>query len=928
MIEAVEHLEGFQNKLTELSSYNEIYKTLNAIKVENPELNFGTKLLRRLGNEGVVSTAQDKERILYSLYSIALYQLCYKELKKHYYTVKEVLLELCFSKKSQNLYQYSYDQKFYSLHNNGHMNMVLLDHKIEKNNIFILKSEVERFKNEYISWPEAANQAGITMDSFKHWMMSYSKVIIRLKNDTDYFYIYRKDWTLFLKEKKNIGYISRAQVAKALGVTEPTVDKVISIYNIAPIKRDGDNITNYFKQEDVNRLIKRQNQLWLQFRKKYFSSKEATSILGISSISLRSKNYNDKIRSFIVPPLISINRDEINFRKGGGWFIYLKKDVLVVNQQRELPRWVEKVLIDIIHQSDQVTFKTFETALKEAKISFSDKGKKTEQYWHQYVKKKITNSKATDDTKRKEIRKYITTTIKLTKMTLLQEIFDFTENEINMSVFNSTTESTVQTEMYKFLKVISKTRNNSSLPISFKFNKLKNIYKKNNKEEKKEKTIYPTKQYIDLLDFSCDIQERKLRAIEDIRKQFNGESHSNRDSSWLYVLLHLNNTWRHYDVTLFPRITLKGTAFEQMDPLDALNWIEKNDLTELETSNIINHVKSIPFKHSKTKKKRYFFCSEDLSSAFALAVVLCELRCRICQPLMDTVIDFGNNRNFKESQKKTFFEGFKHQDFNFMSKQMNRTLISYIYSIIKNLTNRNPVEITKYIRSHASEETTNIYIQIPQEQLDFISNQLFLKGHFGYAYDALCELILPEKMENMDIKNRNALLIKNVFGDAFQIEQTARYMNRLTKEQQSVRKVLEGLSLEERVELSNSIKLGLQPAKKEGYQCIFKSCRNKEIDCDKCPFSVPNFYALSQLEEDFYLQLNEYKEKFNSTDKDGEKIRLSNILYSYIHLIGVAVNKFGSETVSAFFKNGLDGVKNELAALPSSKELVTIPEIK
>lgn len=55
------------------------------------------------------------------------------------------------------------------------------------------------------------------------------------------------------------------------------------------------------------------------------------------------------------------------------------------------------------------------------------------------------------------------------------------------------------------------------------------------------------------------------------------------------------------------------------------------------------------------------------------------------------------------------------------------------------------------------------------------------------------------------------------------------------------------------------------------------------------PICSSKFYALSQLEEEFQMNFNEFKEKFDSTTKQGEKIRLSNLLYNYLYLIESAV---------------------------------------
>lgn len=712
-------------------------------------------------------------------------------------------------------------------------------------------------------------------------------------------------------------YVVKEQVAKKLGITADNVEKAAKEYNIEKIKEKG-SVYTYFKKEDVLFLIDKQNELWKQVRNDYLTTEETLQILNIAHTTLGQKVFKDNIRSIFVPPLLCIIRDGIHFRQGRT-LIYLKKDVLSFNEKRKR----EKSIENIIYQSEAPIYDVLLTALQEGDIDFNDNGKETAQYWFTYVKRKSSKSKASRATTKKEIRMLFNTTILLTEMTNLKEVFTYTERELNLAIFNSNVNKTVQTEMYKFLRQVSETREIAGVSTNYNFKKLNNVYKKPNRVQN-EKTIYSIEEYISLIDYTKDIVQHKKRAIEDIRLQIEKEKHSHRDSSWLYVLLHLNNAWRHYDAASFPRIDLQQTQIGKMETLDALEWIEKNSLSEQDIITIINQVRAMSFVHSKTKKKRHFFCSQELTAAFAHAAVLCELRCQICQPLSHALIDFNNRtKTFKEVLKKAFFEGYDN-NFIFKSKQMNRTLISYVYSVIKKTTNRNPLEITKFIRSHSNEETTNIYIDIPQEQMDFITNQIFDLGHFGYAYDALSELILQEPIDNREERTQTSLALKEVFGNVYHIEQVARYLNRLSEEQQIVYKVIRGLSLEERKKIYTSIKLGQQPAKKEYFQCIYQTCKFPNRDCEKCQFAVPNFYALSQLEEEFQMNFNEFKEKFDSTTKQGEKIRLSNLLYNYLYLIESAVKKFGKDEVSSFFKNGLEEFKKDLRSIPNLKEYVTI----
>lgn len=502
-----------------------------------------------------------------------------------------------------------------------------------------------------------------------------------------------------------------------------------------------------------------------------------------------------------------------------------------------------------------------------------------------------------------------------------------TSNELNLAIFNSKVNKTTQLELYKFLREVSKTRIESEREIRFKFNRLLNVYQQK-KTIRLDKSIYSVDEYLSLVNYCKDISAMKKKAIRDIYSLLSQKEYEYLDSVWLYVLLHLNNAWRHQDVVNFPRIDFKHTTLEKMSPSDLLRWIETNDLSQPDVQTILNQVYAMKLIHSKTKKRRYFFCSNELMESFATALVLCEIRCRLHSPLYTSVINFDNsNQILKKTQQRPFFADFK-QEFLFQSKKMNRSLISYMYNVIQKTTNRNPLEITKFIRSHSSVEVTNIYVDIPQEQMDYITNQLFSLGHFGYAYDALSQMVLPDGDEVRETQTKNALFIKEVFGDVIQIEETIGYINALSKEQDNVQKVLEELPIETLNETYKRIQIGEQPGKREGFQCLYRTCPHPHKNCHSCSFAVPHFYALSQLGDEFYEKTNEFKEKMNTNIKLGEKIRLSNQLYGYLYLISLAVKKFGKESVSSFFELGLEVAKEQLKEIPSTREFVSIEKFK
>jgi YHS domain-containing protein len=906
--------------------YKGEYKTITGIKRDNPELMelFSSKYLSKMGEENIITSEKDGEKTLYSLSSISEYNYYYRLFKEFYLTLAEALISLGYQK--TNTYQYANIERFLYMKEQGFMNVICLDHKIGPHQYFVSKKEVERFKENYISFTEAADEAGKSIATIKFWMSKeYKKPIVYLnKKNVNLFYILRTDWIDFYQNKIKTKYISMDSAAKELGISTNNLEKVAKEYKIKFFQEQKEQLTYIqFLKEDIEFLKKAQAKLWRSTLDKYYTRDETMEVLGVTgSGTLGSQPYKDIITSIFVPPLICTIKEDISFRKGREK-IYLKKDVDTFFEQKKKINVVNEILSTM----DSNPYNSVFTSLQEENLFFSENGKITEIYWKKFLKNKTSATRASDSTIRKEIRVNYNTSKMLIQLTATKEIFMYSTKELKAAIFNSNIQSSVQTKAYQFLKKIAASRKKQSEVVNYDPASLPNIYLRN-KQKQSDKSIYSINEFINLIDYVKDVENHKQKAIASIQQCFNKQTHYNYDSSWLYVLLHLNNAWRHSDVTKFPRINLDATTLDKLDSKSALSWLENYQLNAKDINEIINQVSAIKFTHSKTKKRRYFFCSDELKSAFAHSTVLCELRCRINTPYSDTLINFDNRAgNFKEIFKKEFFADFD-LDFNFKSKQMNRTLISYIYSVITKMTNRNPLEVTKYIRSHSSIETTNIYIDIPQEQLDFITNQLFHMGHFGYVYDVLGELLLDNALTDREEKTKHSLILKEVFGDVHQIEYFSNYLKRLIEEQNSVKSVLLGYSVEDREQLSNLIKLGQQPAKKEGYQCIYSKCPYPSRDCEKCPFVISHFYCLSQLSEDFDKIYKEFKTKLPNTTIKGEQIRLANILYSYVHLITLAKKRFGEESITSFFSRDLEEIREQINELPSQIHLVTIPHLR
>ena len=80
---------------------------------------------------------------------------------------------------------------------------------------------------------------------------------------------------------------------------------------------------------------------------------------------------------------------------------------------------------------------------------------------------------------------------------------------------------------------------------------------------------------------------------------------------------------------------------------------------------------------------------------------------------------------FSVKAHNTFFENFEIKDFQFQSRKMNRTILVLIYMVLVKRKGSAALKIAQRLRAHENFETTNIYLVIPQHELDELSESLF-----------------------------------------------------------------------------------------------------------------------------------------------------------------------------------------------------------
>ncbi|WP_394191430.1 hypothetical protein [Paenisporosarcina quisquiliarum] len=692
-------------------------------------------------------------------------------------------------------------------------------------------------------------------------------------------------------------FITLTNISDLLGLSLQITKEVLKENDLEP--KYINNSGKHYLKSAIHLLKENQDLLYKTFEKEYMTMNEIRSEKKIGL-----KPYRN-LTSISVPKIIMKGKYKSKI------YVYPKVEIEELYVIRKKEQHLKEILKDV-----SIPFPVFEKLISEKGINFSPNATLTKKYWTSFVRQKLNKTQGSKANVKVLINRLVTITGIIANSTIEKEIFSYSTNELNLLFFNTELYLDYQVVIFSFFNVI----NDETHFNIFDFAKLKNPNIVRRSKVTNNKQVYSPKQFIELLDYASKVELHKQNAIIDINNALkNIKKYKKYDSAWLYVLLHLNNGWRSSDFTYkIPRLELPPNISINTD-------FSKNPLSSKEAKLIIVQLSSKlqSFKHSKNRKSNYFFCSEELEYPLANALMICELRTRLINPNNIHLIDFMNEDNEMLTGTQNLFFSNYSKDFKFGSLKMNRTFMGLMTDVIKKKTNRNPLEITKFIRNHTDIETTNVYIDIPQEHLDYISSQLFDKGYFGYTYDLFLKVLL-ESDQNDPISSINkSNIIKNVFGDIYNIENLSKYINHLEKEDEALLNYLKTLTKKELLEKMLLINLGQLPAKEENYQCIFGKCIFLERDCSRCPFSIPHFYALTKIGENIVKRLNDYKEIHNNSMYLGEKVRISNLLISDLLILSYAKEKFGEDVLSAFINIEYAELKKQIKSLPNPYEYMS-----
>lgn len=761
---------------------------------------------------------------------------------------------------------------------------VFVEYPINSIKLFISKHSIDRFISNYISLDEMISRCSqLENKQYKNnicFKLKINSFQLGMKR-----YFKRSDFEKILKHLESMEvnsdhYYSLDEFKQILSVTLSKHYLQIEEEYSLITKRDAYQ-RKYYIREVVDSLKIRQDAL----KEKYMSLAE------IKEIAL-NKGYFNSINSF------NSTQCKVKGEPIDSLLRPLFKDKRIMYSREAVNTWFEKIRIKRVLStvSMESDFDTFKYRLEVSGINLNELGPFTSENWLQFVSSRLNRSKSSVYSKQKYINSYVNETehlINLVSSTKKLEIYSVTSNDINI-LFNQIPLNNAMI-IYQFAKKVYYKLKNQKLE-TFDLKRVTNPY--NITINPKDKSIYEYKKYKKLYNYAQDISLHKERAILDTLNIISGKG-SKRTlkyyaSSWLYILLHLNNAWRHSDAVSFPQVNLSGTQIIDLD------WMLRNELSDEDTDYIINQVYRAEFIISKTQVKNYFFCSKELKKPFATAIAICQLRTNAISPFHESLIDFSTKgQQFTETRSRRFFELFGEEQFLFSSRKMNRSLMSYVYVILsKTQKGTAGLKTIQKMRGHLKQETTNFYVDIPEEDLNFLSKQLFARESFGFVYDTFLDVLQGVEIDR-EKRTTEIQCIQNYFGDIHKIEEISSFLNVIHTDRKTVLDRILSMGFDEALEFLNKIETGQLPSKKENIQCMFaeSGCvkTGQGVDCFDCAFSIPNYYALSSLGASLQDRLNRYLEsqKLEIEKPFYEQRKRARLFYIQLELFAQAIQRFG-----------------------------------
>jgi hypothetical protein len=883
------------------------YITFNNIKNNKlfPGYSINRKRLNELVVEGKLRTFTNNKGQYYFIEDIKTYIKTIDQFNSEFISIQEFFTSIIPSRKPYQQYM----NKFMKILEGLDIEIYSFDNMPPTQRTkFVRRIESNKFNSKYISFLDLFSEQNLHSypTEFFRMLKENNIEILQIFARHEYTFVSRREYEVFRSKSDDI---TLKNTKEYLDINNSTnFNNVLIEYNIKSYR--GKYKRHYINKDDFDFLSKKQKSVLTYLSNNYYDLDELENLFESYG---RSKVPGEKIASFnkIDIPFIARVSKYKNKNK-----LYSKKEV----EKFLLKIEKENLISDILSVTSTNYMDLLNSILLIDGYIRDENETITMKFWFIHIHKTIQSSSASHITKVRRISKFAKVTLLLKNAVGNKEIYNLSNKELELCLFNRKINITYRQEIYQYLRNL----NQVLLEKKEQLIDLSNFTNIRQKKVGEESEIYDVEVYLKLCNFIADSEQHRKKNIEILQQYLNnGNSpYINYSSYWLYIILHLNNAIRHQDVLEFPRSEVSSLNFFNIRSFDDLKDLI---ITDKDAAAIVKIYQLHWYTHNKNKEQSPFYCSHLLTKSFAYAIVFCEF-IQETKKIYNTnkLIDFNSKSNNPNTViKKYFFKNFKINRFTFKSRKMNRTLITLISTIINTDNQLDSIHIARHLRGHVNIETTNIYINIPQNHFDLVMSQVFDKGSFGYVYDLIYKKYYEfENNDKGSSKHELVRGIKQVFGSVSKLEELTKKFTYLYNRRKEAEDYVSSLTQDEVYEKFRTISLGLSPAKEVNFQCLFNSCISLKVNCNKCPFSIPNWYELITIGKRLRLNMLKYDEIIkNEFTPWGELQKIYNFIILDIAYILEAHKKFGEEIIDLILADDFEIIKERLLSLPDPLNL-------
>ncbi|MEK4078719.1 hypothetical protein [Solibacillus sp. FSL K6-1126] len=402
------------------------------------------------------------------------------------------------------------------------------------------------------------------------------------------------------------------------------------------------------------------------------------------------------------------------------------------------------------------------------------------------------------------------------------------------------------------------------------------------KQNPNESETYTAKEFYDMYDYVNNLEVHRAKAI----KQYNYAQ------AWFVLCMNFTNAWRTTDLWEFPSPNLK-LLNEQV----TLEWFKTNTLTVADSQKIVNEIiESNHFIINKTGALNSLYVHQDILVTFVTALCITEMhRQKESLEYLLPIVRTG-------SYSKKINTMFPHDFPKYSYKKVTKSLLTNLDREARNTSSLGSVSnvLSSRLRGHKDPNTIALYIGMDEVNHPLeVSKHLFRRGHFGYLYSLLVDLINPDKEFTLEEKTQEIEKLKKYF-TPIQVENNSRFIEIQRQRQDKITELVINMDNQSILEKLNAVYNDTQPAKISNAQCLSDKCINEKSDCLNCPLLLPKVFMLQELKEEIEDLLTTLQNCESTESPITQKAMY--LVLNRLNLIGDARKTFGKEYINAFIE--------------------------